>query len=291
MKLGGILVHMQTLLAVIDDLFQFAFSSVFGHSNTFIRSTTEGSIDMDAMQMRLLPASAPVALKNHPALVTDYSVQSSNTGGLHFIGIPNTALHTDPVMAFDVVTNVIAYGEEVHLLKLGGRWAYVRYKDTQGWVLKDALREQAKDIYPQFEEGSSYGADDEVTKKLRLCIDDSFCGERAGLLLTDAEYVTYKLKQKQLALPWGNIRPRTPGAWQKLLRGKQGVHMSIQAQTGSVMEYVVDDVGYVLYVEAVFPDESIKVSSVGVLEEGTFTVQTLSKEEYRELHPIFISAQ
>jgi hypothetical protein len=279
---------MQTILAVIEDLFTFAFTSLFGGRGSIPFVASSHSSYIDASQLVLLPKK-----ETHTSSVTSSSDtvrdHALHSGVLHFIGVPDVALHTDPVVAFDVVTTYVPYGASVRLMKLGGRWAYVRYKEEEGWILKDTLREQAREVQPLFEDGVMYGAEDPETKKLRLYIGDAFCGGKVSIPLTDAEYVTFKLLQKGLLLPWDQTRPRTPGVWQKLLRGKQGIHSSIAPHTGAVMEYIIDDVGYVAYVEAVFPDESIKISSVGLTQEGVYTLQTLSKEHYRELHPIFIS--
>jgi len=240
------------------------------------------------MQMQLLPSKdieTEAAVEPHAAA---QERPLPPTGELQFVGSVDVPMHTDPVMAFDVLIAHIPYGEQVRVLKLGGRWAFVRYKDQEGWVLKDSLREQAREVLPLFEHGHLYEAGDEETRKLRLCIRDEFCGGKASLPLTDAEYVTYKLGQKQISIPWGTHRPRIAGTWQRLLRGKKGVHCGVLPKTGSIAEYAIDDVGYVAYVESVFPDESIKLSSVGLLQEGQYSIETLAKEYYRELHPIFI---
>lgn len=279
---------MDTLLAVIDDLFKFACSSLFGQKETGVLGRSFAAPYMNAMQMQLLPSKGTALKVPQDELATVQERSIPPSGELQFVGTLDVPLHTDPVMAFDVFVTHIPYGEQVRVLKLGGRWAFVRYKDQEGWVLKDSLREQAREVLPLFEHGRSYEADDEETRKLRLCIEDEFCGGKAALPLTDAEYVTYKLCQKQVFIPWGPHRPRTPGTWQQLLRGKKGVHCGVLPKTGSIAEYVIDDVGFVAYVEAVFPDESIKLSSVGLSQEGLYTIETLPKEYYRELHPIFI---
>lgn len=281
---------MNTLLAVIDDLFRFACASLFGQKEAGTYNRSFSIPYMNAMQMQLLPAKRS-SQEGEGELSLDHARPLPPSGELQFVGHSHAPLHTDPVMAFDVHSALIPYGEQVRVLKLGGRWAFVRYKDQEGWVLKDSLREQAREVLPSFEHGHLYDAHDEETIKLRLCIDDEFCGGKASLPLTDAEYVTYKLRQKQISIPWNTHRPRTPGTWHTLLRGKKGVHCGVLPKTGSIAEYIVEDVGYVAYVEAVFPDESIKLSSVGLSQEGLYTIETLSREYYRELHPIFIEIQ
>jgi hypothetical protein len=133
-----------------------------------------------------------------------------------------------------------------------------------------------------------YDASNKETQKLRLYIKDQFVGAKADVVLTDAEYVTYKLAKKELQIPWGADRPRIAGTWQKKLRGLHGVHMGIVPKTDAVMEYVVDDAGHLAYVESVFSDESIKVSSIGMFDEGMFSDGMMQKAEWIELRPIFI---
>jgi hypothetical protein len=275
---------MQTLLAVLDDLFQFLRATVFG---VRMRSSHEDELHLDAMQ-RTLPLSHQKDSSTLSMFTPSDSFDAVN-GNLYFIGQTDVAFHTDPVVAFDVISSFIPYGEQVRVLKLGGRWAFIRWRENEGWIFKDALRDQAKDVFPIFEENVLYDAIHNETQKLRLCIDDAFCGARASLLLTDAEYVTYKLYQKGVALPWGNERPRISGTWQKKLRGKKGVYISVNPKASSVMEYVVDDVGYVAFVEAVFPDGTIKLTAIGSMEDGMYSEVLLPREQYRELRPVFLS--
>lgn len=276
--------YMQTLLAVIDDLYHFARASLFGVRSPYYLQQENL---VDGMQKNLPLLETP----SYPTLLSPVGLTNTPhaSGALYFIGHREVFLHTDPVVAFDVVLCSIPYGEQVRLQKLGGRWAYVQWKSQEGWVFKDALRDQAKDIFPTFVEGVLYDAVHEETRKLRLCIDDAFFGGAASLLITDAEYVTYKLYKKNLFLPWGEERPRTPGTWQKKLRGRPGVFIGIAPKTNAVMEYIVDDIGYVAFVEAVFPDESISMSGFSLSQEGYYSEAILSLEQWRELRPVYIS--
>lgn len=275
---------MQTLLAVLDDLFQFTRSAVFGVYSAKLHK--EEPYLLNGMQ-RILPMAA--SSNTTASLLQPAFEHAPALGSLYFVGQNHVPLHTDPVVAFDVVKTLIPYGEQVHLLKLGGRWACVRWHQMEGWIFKDVLRDQAKDVFPFLEEGVVYESENEETQKLRLCIHDAFCGNMSSLVLTDAEYVTYKLFQKGFVLPWSEERPRTPGTWQKKLRGKNGVHMGISPKTASVMEYVVDDIGYVAFIDAVFPDEAIKMSAIGSTREGEYSETMLTKDQWKELRPIFIS--
>jgi hypothetical protein len=280
---------MRIVLAVIDDLFQFARTMLFGIDNRPALKEAV-TLELDLLQPSLL-SSYKEKPKDDPSLpIIEEPSTFSTPGSLYFIGIENAHLHTDPVVAFDVVLGSLSYGDQVRVLKLGGRWAYIKAGEKEGWIFKDALREQARDVFPSFEEGVLYDAANDETKKLRMCIHDMFWGGKVSLPLTDAEYVVYRLLRKQHSFPWTKERPRTPGTWQKKLRGQPGVHIGIAPRTDSVMEYIVEDIGYVAYIEAVFPDDSIKLSAVGLLEEGIWSETTLPKEQWKELRPVFIEA-
>lgn len=271
---------MQTLLAVIDDLWQFAYESLFGFRHPSV------AVSKQQIQARLPLTPAIV----EPPLFTFTQPNNGNlrSGAQYFIGEEHAYLYSDPVIGFDTALTTIAYGQTVLLQKVGGRWAEVLYQGTNGWILKDVLRERREDIHPQLQPGVQYLAHDSETIKLRACIGDAFGGARAGLPLSGAEYVTYRLSLAKRLIEWPTDGPRIPGTWQKKLRGLPSIHQSINPQTGTIMEYVIDDVGYVAYVDAVFPDKSIKVTAVGAPEEGTYTEEVLTQEEYKELRPVFI---
>jgi len=279
---------MQILIAVIADLFQFACTSIFG--SFFVKNKLdEQYIHIEnefSPQLSLLPgvtqsqAYTSTPLKQLPA----FFVQ----GEEYFIGAVDALVYADPVVAFDTVCMKLPYSEQVHVQKLGGRWAYIKNPYVEGWVLKDSLAEKALDVFPQFVANVAYDEENTQTHKLRLCIADMFGGEATKSILTDVEYVTYMLKRKGITITWSQERPRIAGTWQKKLRGAKGIHIGVFPKTNSVMEYVQDDVGYVLYVEAVFPDQSIKISSIGIFGEGLYSESMLQKDAWKELRPVFI---
>jgi hypothetical protein len=120
-------------------------------------------------------------------------------------------------------------------------------------------------------------------------IADVFCSGEAGLPLHPEEYIYYKLFSRGIILPYTEVRPRLAGTWQKIFKGVSGAHISIKPKTGSVIEYVdSDDKGQLSYVEAVFPDESISLSEIGVTDMGYYNERMLSKEVWQELKPVFI---
>ena len=120
-------------------------------------------------------------------------------------------------------------------------------------------------------------------------IADVFSGGEAGLPLHSEEYIYYKLFSRGIVLPDVEDRPRVAGSWQKLFKGVSGTHISVRPKTGSIMEYVTEeDEGHVAYVEAVFPDESISLSEVGIPTNGYYNERMLSKEVWQELKPVFL---
>ena len=276
---------MKVVLAVIDDLFQFIRESLFGSSVLPSKTTVE-------RYDHAHHSSDDVEPQTH-FLLKEYSgaLEASNQfvhGEQYFVGIQNVYLHADPVIAFDSAGMHIPYGSKVQLLKFGGRWAHIRFDGAEGWILKDVLKMSVAEVFPQFLVGSFYDAHNEETKKLRLCIDDAFGCATAEVILTGAEYVVYMLQKHKRYIAWSLERPRIPGTWQRKLRGNEGIHIGIHPKTQSVMEYSIDDIGYVAFVEAVFPDDSIKITGVGLSAEGYYSEEVMSKEQWRELRPVFI---
>ncbi len=279
---------MQILFAVIADLFQFACTTLFG--SFFVKKKLdEENIHIHnkfSSQLSLLPEVTEV--HKHTSSIIEQQSALFVQGEEYFIGVFEALVYVDPVIAFDTVCIKLPYSEQVHLQKIGGRWAYIKTSYVHGWVLKDSLAEKALDIFPQFEANVTYDDENTETHKLRLCIADMFEGEATKSILTDVEYVTYMLKRKGITIAWPVDRPRIAGTWQKKLRGAKGIHIGIFPKTDSVMEYVQDDVGHVCYVEAVFPDQSITISSIGTFGEGFFSESMLQKDEWKELRPVFI---
>jgi hypothetical protein len=261
---------MRILWAVAVDLYHFAHDALFGV--------------MRQSEVR----SAP---QQPPASHSFANVPRSDLlhGTLAFIGEEGVRLFTDPVVAFDGAICDVSYGDTVYVQRFQGRFAEVRYGSLSGWILRDALRESLRDIAPSFAPGERFDAQSEEAQKLRRYIGDAFLGGEVGIDLTDVEYVTYRLRQKGIAVPWRSERPRTAGIWQKLLRGIPSVRIGIAPRTDAVMEYLEEERGHVLFVEAVYPDESIKVSTFGREEEGVYTEAVWEKETYREFRPVFIS--
>jgi len=274
---------MKVLLAVIDDLFQFAQNAVFGSVPYKLKTpkkktTTNATTTVASSDTNICPLTEAPSFKLNEQ---------------YFVGVIDAFLYNDPVLGFDTAIRNLQYGQHVRLVSLQGRWAQVRLAGLLGWVLKDDLVLRSDDVYPKFLPHTeiNFSAEQPEVIKLRAYINDMFGGARGNYELSAAEYVQYKLMKKKKYIDWGDIRMRTPGTWQRKLRGRTGVHIGIHPKTDSVMEYVIDDVGYLAFVEAVFPDGSITVSEIGKYTDATYTEDTLSADHYIDIQPIFLSVQ
>ncbi|MFM2381285.1 MAG: hypothetical protein RLZZ76_52 [Candidatus Parcubacteria bacterium] len=279
---------MQVLFAVIDDLFEFAYTALFGATTIEVQSVPARLLSAPQVsEQPMLPTFSSVGSLLEERASTEEVILSGDSS--FFIGEENVFLFYEPTFAFDSAICLIHYGTQVHVRKLGGRWAHVGSVVGEGWILKDALRKESTDVFPTLAPEAAYTHDHKEVQKLRLCIGDEFSGERSGLLLQDTEFVTYRQGRRGRKIPWTGERPRVAGEWQRLLRGKQGVHMSIVPKEGTIMEYTSDEEGHLAFVEAVFPDQSISISSVGLMSEGEYTQAVLTHDTWKELRPVFIS--
>jgi hypothetical protein len=154
--------------------------------------------------------------------------------------------------------------------------------------VKDVLTREKEHVYPALEIDTVYGPEHETTIHIRSLLEDAFLGGVMLLPLTDVEYVSYKLREYGATILWGTARPRIAGTWQRLLRGQKGIHMSVTPKPGTAMEYLHEDTGKICFVERVLDNEVLEVSAVGLYVEGQYTYETLQKEAWRELRPVFI---
>jgi len=276
---------MRVLIAVIEDLLLFARTALFGA--VVYAPSPDNSIDV--FQEKIETAASRLENKPKVPAMPSVEIDALHVGSQCFIGETDVDLYEDPATVFDTVQMSVSYGQQVRLLKLQGRWAQVRFAHDSGWLLKDSLRMFIDDVYPKFQQGISYYAEHPQTRKLRAVIGDMFSGEKGGHPLSAAEYVQYKLTQVNRVIPWGSARARVPGTWQRRLKGVLGVHIGISPKTSCAMEYINDDIGHLAFVEAVFPDGSIKITEIGKLDDASYTEDTLAPEQWRELGPVFIA--
>ena len=201
----------------------------------------------------------------------------------------DTPMYTRNTKEFDSVIKLLPYGASVDIVSEEGSWTKIKYQDLVGWVERDNITTRVAQTKPYFIIKEYCGPENENTKRLRFIIRDVFFGEEAGLPLHPEEYIYYKLFTRGIIIPPVDIRPRLAGQWHKIFKGTPGAHISIRPKTGSVLENSTnDDEGRLAYVEAVFPDESISLSEVGVPEIGYYNERMLSKEVWQELKPVFI---
>lgn len=206
-----------------------------------------------------------------------------------YIVVQRTGVMAKPLWAFDTQLEEYSYGEKVSVLGYEGRFVHILYQSESAWVLKDAITMNRADIYPTFVPNNIYLAADSETKKLRQVIKDEFFTAELYLPLQSVEFVHYKLKEQNINIPWGAVRPRLPGQWHDLLKGHLGIKIGIFPKTGSVLEgKLPNGMGFVGYVTAVYPGDEICLQSVGKEVEGKYMEEKVSKEEWQALQAVFI---
>lgn len=291
----------QLFMAVAEDLYTFARTAVLKR----MAETPAPRQETRALSLvQTLPA-------HHTGMLSGMDVKEEETSPLpstfksiaevlETVGRPekNTIMYTggqsiplykQPTVEFDGILARIPYGAMVMVLEGRGRWSRVLYGKEEGFVLRDELVDRASGVYPDFTIGERNESDDPNTLKVRACIEDEFGGGAADVPLQASEYVLYKLYRKGKKIDWPDVRPRTSGRWHEILKGSQHVHMGIAPKEGFIMEYTQSDgEGHVAYIETVLLDETISISEANYPEDGIYNERILTKEEWRELHPVFI---
>ena len=201
-------------------------------------------------------------------------------------------VYINPTIEFDTQTTTIPFGEMVMMTETKGRFHHIAWNDITGWVLKEDVVDRVALIHPEFVIGESNLAEHPNTKHIRAILGDLFGVARTDFPLQAAEYVLYKLWEKEIVIDWPNVRPRTVGLWHQILRGVPRIHIGVIPKVGAVMEYIQkDDLGHVAYVDAVFPDNTISISETDYPDSGKYNERILTKEEWREFKPVFINVQ
>jgi hypothetical protein len=289
---------MKVLLEVFGDLYDFVFKYKFGFINTdsatsdtdFVKELTQAiqivhteGIEQEKIQEKIFngpigkPLNSATASSNDPFGFTVY------------VRVFKSFLHILPTRTFDGVIMKLNYEQPLNVINQQGQWLQVKVDDIKGWVHEDDVTDSLSSLLPQFELSQIYDAENITTLTLRILIDDDFFASQIAMPLQDVEYVTYRLSQKNRIIHWSKERPRIAGTWQRLLKGINGIHLGISPKTDSVMEYInADDTGHVAYVDSVFPDGSISLSEIGYPTEAMFMKRTLTKDEWKELRPVFI---
>ncbi|MCF7815819.1 MAG: hypothetical protein K9M10_03585 [Candidatus Pacebacteria bacterium] len=199
-------------------------------------------------------------------------------------------VYQNPTVEFDAQVCAVPYGEIVMVLETRGRFLRVVWNTCEGWVLGEDLVDRAVFVYPEFVIGQENMVDDPNSVRVRAILADIFGVGRSEFALQAGEYVLYRLWRKGIVIEWPHdVKPRVPGLWHKILKGTPRVHTGVTSKVGSVMEYMLNsDIGHLAYVEAVFPDDTITITEVNYPDSGIYSERVLTKEEWKELRPVFI---
>ncbi len=297
---------MNLLLAVIDDLYSFALGAIlhlFKTENTQPLGHFPNLELAPPPRVELLLAQGDERIASSFRTIEDVLTRderhtvtegkkntlSYEKNTVMYVGSTDAALYKQPTQEFDTVLGSLPYGEMVMVLDQKNRFAQISTNGFIGWVLREDLVDRAAFVYPELVIGLANEVDDPNTIRLRAMIRDEFGGARVEFPLQAGEYVTYRLLRKGLTISWPEVRPRVPGLWHTILKGVTGIHMGVSPKTGSIMEYMItEDMGHLAYVEAVFPDETVTLSEVNYPDRGIYNERVLTREEWRELKPIFI---
>lgn len=207
-----------------------------------------------------------------------------------YANTPSVPIYKNPTVEFDMQIGEIPYGEMVIVLEPKGRFYRIMWQTTEGWVFRDDIADRAVRVYPEFVVGGENSIDSSNTVQVRAILGDPFGIGRSEFPLQAGEYVLYKLWKKGIKIPWPSVRPRVPGLWHKILKGSPRVHVGVTPKVHAIMEYVYDaEIGHVAFVEAVFPDDTVIISEANFPDSGIYNERELSKEEWKELKPVFIT--
>lgn len=299
---------MRLIIAVAEDLFEFAFQALFGSavaankSDVIYLDGPEGvdeyipPPEIDNQDYYELPSDVfAEEISEEPDEVSfeDLAVpREHQKNTVMYSASIDVPLRSEPRVDTDNTYRLLPYGSMVMVLEFQDEWARVIQGEIEGWVHSDDLEDRAAHVYPQFSIGEANDADDPNTIRLRAIISDEFGAGDVGLPLQAEEYILYRLFRRGIHISWPNIRPRTPGQWAEILKKAPGVTISSTPKIHSIIELTNSDnhtQGHLAYVEAVYPDESIQVSEANWPEAGIYNERVLVREEWQQLVPVFIN--
>lgn len=280
---------MQVLLAVVEDLYTFATSLLFGwrqqeqpRETLYLAAKTDVLKDTD-----------PEPIVGNDGVQTDVPLTEDGLPQKNTIVYAAQALvplTTVPEDAADTVIDTLAYGDMVMMLEAGEEWSYVAAGNKKGYVRTSNLAHRAAAVYPEFVVGAENGPRATNTVRVRSLIKDEFSANLSHIPLQAHEYVYYKLRRKGITIAWPDIRPRTPGTWVRILSTLPEVRLSAEPTVGSVMEVAPQDgKAHLAYVERVIDRDSIVVSEADWPERGIYNERTLTRTEWERNAPVFIS--
>jgi hypothetical protein len=265
---------MQAIRQVLAELFAFVFKEGFG----LYALPAPPELPQLPTQPLLLPLPPRPVAARAPTHQSVYTIAA------------NAPLEVAPTETYDGVILHLPYGTHLAVTGQRGRWYQVEHAGVTGWVSDKVVTPTANAVYPHLTVGHTYHTTDPITEQLRACLGDPFTAARLSLPLLDAEYVSYRLLQAEKIIPWPPERPRLPGRWHQILKRQPAVHSQVAPAAGAIMEWMKDDAtGQLAWVEAVAPDQSVRLSLVGHHTPGQYTEETLTHEDWRELRPVFIT--
>lgn len=209
--------------------------------------------------------------------------------GVAYVTSLKVELWQEEQTTFDGVLTSLNYGDRVVVKRIIADKALVSFGALTGWVLQSDLSDDGLHVFPNLKPGFIYTARNQETIRLRNCIQDAASGGYLNMLLQPLEYILYQLKTYNHQIDWPAGSVRNVGSIHAVLRSNRFVRISVEPHTGDVIESTDEDNPLLGYIEAVHPDNSILVSSVGRVTEGEFRRETFSHEKWREWRPVFLT--
>lgn len=275
---------MKILLAVISDLYLFAKGLLKPKSKELSQKSLPPASVTTPVTTKINIATS---VKPNDAIKAPDILNDNGNAGYICVGLAKVFVR--PVWVVDTVIATLSLGKKIQIQNYQGRFVNIIAGDFEGWVLKDEVTTEKQQVWPELINSEIYEASSPVTVSIRGLINDEFFTTELYLPLQATEYVTYRLLERNLNLPWPKIRPREVGLWHEILKGQLGIVSSLEARTGSIMEGVMeDDKPFLAYVEAVAVDGTLEITSVGRLREGQYRRETLSKAQVFALRPVYI---
>lgn len=225
------------------------------------------------------------SLETQPPVKASYSVESR----VGYITQPQVKCLQVAQKKFDTLRGLFKYGEVVNVMQHKDSWSFVETPALQGWVETKYLTDDKNEVFAQFQTDQEYDAHNLETVKLRQYLDDELLGGLLELKLQPSEFVMYQLRKLGVVVAWPLERPRLPGAWQSILKGKRGVSIGFEPKTGSALECDGKKERFLAFVESVTPDDSIIISYVGRREAGVYEKRQFSRIQWQDWKPVFIS--
>jgi hypothetical protein len=274
---------MKTFLVVAFELVEYFFSWFKPSSKTKHDSRVK------AVSTAMVATSQKSALSNPTIIsISKPALEITNQHESLAVAVPKSKLMLRPLLMFDGVMRELSYGSTVRFISHEGRFTKVDFQGQVGFIFKEELLPLSA-LLPSFEFAKFYDYDNPEVIKVRQYLCDEFFTQELYLPLQSVELVSQRLIEAGRVLNWPILRPRLPGLWHSLWRGQPRVEITVFPRTGCVMEYYQPDgEGRLAYVLSVQPDETVEIEGVGFREEGVYTKETLTKDAWQALKPVWI---